>query len=109
MVSGEVYRDRETEVALTAANILVQKVSSKVLDNEGRLAITMTGSGEAWLVRDGVAVEGTWQRDSLDRPTIFRDLNGQEFQLKTGQTWIQVMDQNCRFIVAPPETEAAAQ
>ena len=96
-VGGEPCLDGNTQEQLSPSNILVQKVSSKVLDKEGRLSISMVGSGEAWLFTRGMVWEGTWKRTSLDGKTIFTTDDGEEFLLSPGQTWIQVIDQNVKF------------
>ena len=41
--------DRENDEAITSANVLVQFVSSNILDKKGRREIDMTAGGEAWL------------------------------------------------------------
>lgn len=94
-ISGREYVDHETGKPITVNNIIVQKVSSRVLDSKGRLDIDLCAGGEAILFNGGVAVHGTWSRDDLDSRTIFTDLNGNEFRLTPGSTWIEVADQNC--------------
>ena len=94
-ISGEDYIDKETGKAIQVDNVLVQKVSSKVLDQKGRLEIDMCKGGEALLFNGGVVVKGTWSRKDLDSRTIFKDENGEEFKLMPGKTWVEVTDQNC--------------
>lgn len=91
-VNGESYTDKETGKQITAKNILVQKVSSKVLDEKGRLEINMLAGGDAILFTNGVAVQGRWTRADLDSPTVFKDSQGKEFKLNVGNSWIQVTD-----------------
>ena len=91
-VNGETYTDKETGKQITTKNILVQKVSSRVLDEKGRLEIDMLAGGEAMLFTGGMAVEGTWSRDSYEAPTIFKNRQGEEFKLNVGNSWIQVID-----------------
>ena len=92
---GGEYVDHETGEPITASNILVQKVSSSVLDNKGRLSIDMCAGGEAILFTNGVAVQGTWSREDLDSRTIFVDESGNEFRMTPGNTWVEVTDGNC--------------
>ena len=94
-LNGKKYVDKETNESITVSNILVQHVTSEVLDKKGRLEIDMCTGGEATLYTNGVAIEGTWTRDSLDSRTIFVDNDGNEFKLEVGKTWVQVADQNC--------------
>lgn len=94
-LNGKKYIDKETGESITAYNILVQKVKSKVLDEKGRLEIDMCAGGEAILFTNGVAVKGTWSREDLDSRTLFVDENGNEFKLTPGNSWVEVVDQNC--------------
>ena len=94
-VEGSAYVDRETNESITVSNVLVQRVTSTVLDDAGRLGIDMCAGGDAVLYTNGVAIEGTWSRDSLDSRTVFVDKDGNEFKLQPGKTWVQVADQDC--------------
>ncbi|NLD19425.1 MAG: DUF3048 domain-containing protein [Clostridiales bacterium] len=93
--NGDEYIDKETEEDITCYNILVQKVSSSVLDSKGRLSIDMCTGGEAVLFTNGCAVKGTWSREDLDSRTIFVDGAGNKLKLTRGNTWVEVVDQNC--------------
>ena len=94
-VEGSAYVDRETNESITVSNVLVQRVTSSVLDYKGRLGIDMCAGGNAVLYTNGIAIEGTWSRDSLDSRTVFVDKDGNEFKLQPGKTWVQVADQDC--------------
>jgi hypothetical protein len=91
-ISGEPHIDINTQSQVQAANILVQRVRSKVLDNVGRLEINLVGEGEALLFTSGTVQEGAWKRASLDEQTYFCGADGQEWRLSPGQTWIQLCD-----------------
>jgi len=95
--NGSKYIDKETGEAITVKNVLVQKVSSKVLDSKGRLEINMCAGGDALLFTNGVVVEGTWSRDSLDSRTVFKDKSGNEFKLTVGNSWVMVADQGTKI------------
>ena len=92
---GREYVDKETGESIKVDNILVQKVTSSVLDGKGRLKIDMCAGGEALLFTDGKVVKGTWAREDLDSRTIFTDAEGNQFKLSPGHTWVMVADQNC--------------
>jgi len=94
-LEGRQYVDHETGEDITCSNIIVQKVTSSVLDNKGRLKIDMCAGGDAVLFTNGVAVEGTWSRADLDSRTVFVDAEGNEFKLTPGNSWVEVIDQNC--------------
>lgn len=94
-VFGQTHVDHETDKALTTYNVLVQKVKSSNLDSKGRLKIDMCAGGDAILFTNGVAVKGTWSREDLDSFTIFVDKDGNQMKLTRGNTWVEVVDQNC--------------
>lgn len=95
--NGSKYIDKETGKSIRVKNVLVQKVSSKVLDSKGRLKIDMCAGGDAILFTNGVMIEGTWSRKDLDSRTIFKDKDGNEFKLTVGKTWVMVADQNTKI------------
>lgn len=94
---GSDYIDKETGKSIKVRNVLVQKVSSTVLDAKGRLKINMCSGGDAILFTNGVKIEGTWSRDDLDSRTIFKDKDGNEFKFGVGKTWVMVADQNTKI------------
>ena len=104
--NGSKYVDKETGEPVTVSNVLVQKVSSRTLDEKGRLEINMCAGGDALLFTNGVVVEGTWSRDDLDSRTIFKDANGNEFKFSVGNTWVMIADQNTKITYEVPEEAA---
>jgi len=95
-VDGDLYIDAENNKAITESNILIQYVSSRVLDSHKRLAIDMTAGGKALLFTGGEVVKGTWSRENLNSQTVFTDDEGNDFVLTRGKTWIHVVDQNSK-------------
>lgn len=87
--NGQESRDETQQIS--AKNVLVEKVESKVLDEEGRLELGVTGSGDALICLDGSCQPGTWKRASNDR-TRFYYQNGEEVKLNPGITWVEVAD-----------------
>jgi hypothetical protein len=57
------------------------------------------GSGTAVVLTDGKAVEGRWERPSVDAPLRFLDGNGQEVSLSAGRTWIEMVRPGTAAIV----------
>lgn len=77
--------------AITAETIIVQRVTTKVLDNIGRLSLDTVGSGEATVFRDGYMIAGTWNKSSQSARTKWFDVADQEIALKAGKIWIEVV------------------
>lgn len=50
----------------------------------------LEGAGEAWVIRDGKLVEGTWAKADNNAPILLRDDEGQSIDLLPGQTWVEM-------------------
>ena len=88
------YQDAEKHLdgdqEITPANVLVRFTDYYAYDEEGRLDMTVTGEGEAWLFTKGLVFKGEWQKEEGER-TQFLDAKGEPFKLTPGQTWIEVI------------------
>ncbi|HEX2295751.1 MAG TPA: DUF3048 domain-containing protein [Actinomycetota bacterium] len=51
----------------------------------------VTGSGRAFLFRDGRVFAGKWTRESVDEPVRFETSKGDAFVLHAGTTWIELL------------------
>lgn len=85
------YLDLNSGVQLSAANVLIQQVSTWVFDDEGRLKIDLLGQGKAWLFSNGQMQKATWRKNSSTSRTRFYDLTGVELSMTKGTTWIQLI------------------
>jgi len=78
-----------------AKNVIVQFVqvyAGPIRDVLGNPSpeIRATGSGEVWVLRDGILTKGTWSRQSVSDKTSFRDSSGKTIPLSPGNTWIEL-------------------
>lgn len=78
---------------IVADNVIVQKVTSQVLDAVGRLAIDTIGTGEVIVFQNGNMIRGTWKKDDRKSRTRFYDDNGEEIKLNSGKIWIEVVNE----------------
>jgi predicted small lipoprotein YifL len=78
---------------LIAKNIIVQYVKTDVKDQEGRLEVDLDSGGKIELFRDGIVVEGRWEKNS-DYKIEYYNNDGDNIQINPGQTWIQVVPSN---------------
>lgn len=75
------------------------KVVIAMVVNESLMAdgyhedITTTGTGNAVIFQNGLAIEATWSKSSQNNQIIFRDSAGAEIKLTPGQTWISAIPQ----------------
>ncbi len=79
----------EDGIVLTANNVIIQYVKTRVVDDYGRKEINTDGQGGMRLLRDGTMVRGIWKKEN--GRTRFYDSTGQELNLKPGKIWIQIV------------------
>ncbi len=60
---------------------------SKMSDNYHENIQTI-GSGKAYIFQNGLAIEGTWTKNSASDQISFTDKDGNEIKLAPGQTWL---------------------
>jgi len=96
-LNGNPYNDLATGAQLSAANVIVQQVTVRAFDSEGRLEVDLIGDGKAWLFSDGSVIEGTWRKDSVTERTRFYEGSGAQMRLKAGQTWIQLVPRQVKL------------
>ena len=84
-------------IQVTASNVVVMIVheypTQYVEDPTGTLEneLVLTGSGPAWVFRDGVQFFGKWERPSLSQPAVFVEPDGTKVTLAPGNTWEELV------------------
>lgn len=51
----------------------------------------LTGSGRAWVLSDGKAIEVAWNKPFVDAQMEMTDLDGNPFTMPTGRTWVELL------------------
>ena len=51
----------------------------------------LTGSGRAWVLSDGKAIELSWNQPLVDAQMELSDVNGNPFTMPTGRTWVELL------------------
>jgi hypothetical protein len=93
--------------AIATTNVVVMKVvmypSPYVEDATGSLEnlLVLTGSGPAQVFRNGVVVNGTWRRPTLNQQTQFVDAQGHVIPLMQGPTWVELVPTTVGVTVTP--------
>lgn len=89
---GGEHRDANTNEQLSARTIIVQRVSTTLLEAAtGRLDLETQGEGSALLFQDGKVRVGTWIKTERGQRTIWLDETGEQWQTNAGTTWIEVV------------------
>ncbi|HEX2052367.1 MAG TPA: DUF3048 domain-containing protein [Actinomycetota bacterium] len=81
--------NEESGAQLSATNVLVFKVPVQIAG--GSPHISVTGEGEATVLRAGQAVQGTWRRPTLQDQYSLVDPSGQPIALAPGNIWIHLV------------------
>ena len=85
------------DVQVSAANVVVLRVNEYptpyVEDETGahENELTLTGSGQAYVFRDGFELKGMWERPSLSQPATFVMPDGAKMNLTPGNTWEELL------------------
>ncbi len=84
-----------------------------VENSEGghEVEVTATGSGPLVVLRDGMAITGTWSRSSLTQPATLTASDGAPITLHPGNTWVELAPQGIPVTTtaaAPPATTTTA-
>lgn len=71
-------------------NLVIQRVRTQVLDNAGRLAVDLEGSGPLKVFQDGHLTRGTWLKVGPGW-TSFLDERGRLIGFNAGKTWVEIV------------------
>jgi hypothetical protein len=93
---GDVPHTVEGGEQVSATNVVVQVVrvvAGGITDVAGNASpdVELTGSGKAYVLRDGRLIVGRWERPSLDDLTRFIAKDGTEITLAPGRTWVELL------------------
>lgn len=86
----------ESGATVVADNIVIQQVvvtDSGIIDAAGYPSpeVAMTGTGRAWILRDGRLIVGRWERAGEGDLTVFRTKRGEEIHLTPGSTFVELV------------------
>lgn len=92
LVKDSPHLEEFTDQPVTAKNLLVLRADTRVIDQEGRLAIKTVGSGTGLYATNGRSVEITWEKTDRRSGTVYR-VGEEPLLLNPGNTWIVVIPQ----------------
>lgn len=87
---GKLHIDELDESTIIAKNIIIQEVSSRTIDNEGRKEIDIIGSGKGKYITNGKVKDISWEKSSVRQRIVYFDESG-EINLNEGNTWVQIV------------------
>jgi hypothetical protein len=94
--------DGLTGTQIAADNVVVLPLVHQLnATGKGPIDILLSGSGTAYVFRDGQVYRVLWNRPDKDATLFFTYENGTPFPLKPGSTWIQVVGQSSPVTTNP--------
>ena len=90
---GKKQTDYETKDDLVTKNIIVEFVDNYTLvdpENKGRQGLSNIGTFDGYYITEGKAIKIKCIKSSRMAKTVYKDLNGVEFEINDGNTWVQI-------------------
>jgi hypothetical protein len=94
---GGAHVDAETERQLAFATVIVMRMQTSVVDDEGHVLLDQYGEGPATVFTGGRAFEGTWKKADREARTRYYDANGEEIVFERGPIFVEAIGQQSRF------------
>ena len=96
-INGIRLKDKESGKDIATTNIIVEKTTTKVLDDVGRLEVNNIGKGRGYYLTCGKLMEIEWSKSGRSAKTSYKDLKGNEILMNKGITWVQVVPDYVRI------------
>ena len=90
--SGEPSLDPETGEQFNTKNIIVQKITHRMMDDNYCWNLHTVGSGEGYYITNGYAVPIQWSKADRYSKTVYTYADGTEINVSDGRTYIEVSD-----------------
>ncbi len=107
--AGDKCVDYKTKETITTKNIIVQKLSYSMCDDNYYWDLDTIGTGEGYFITNGYAVPIKWSKSSRSSKTKYtykkgtiidgQDVGGQEIEVSDGRTWIEVQTTKQKTII----------
>ena len=88
---GKEHVDGDTGDQVSAANVLVLKTSTAVLDDVGRLRVRTTGEGEGLFFCGGKTVPIQWSRKDRNSAFSYTLEDGRSLALRQGNSYVCIL------------------
>lgn len=94
-VDGRAQTDPADGKRVTATNVVVLfqkfRIDTRIEPGRARPVLKTTGTGVAWIYREGRVVKARWSKERDVAPTLLIDADGKEIPLIRGRTFFQVV------------------
>ena len=93
-LAGQADTDAANGHAITAkvvAAAVIPRTHGRTRIREDTWTFADIGSGRGWIFQDGVAIAGTWKKESRTDHLVFLDQDGKEVVLTRGPQWLEII------------------
>jgi hypothetical protein len=90
-LGGEKQKDGNNDEEIKAKNIIIQYQKTEVIDDELRLKIDTTGSGQTLICLDGNCQRGEWRKNNSSGRTRYYYEDGEEVRFNGGKIWVETI------------------
>ncbi len=90
IVNGKEYKDHNTKESYTTKNIIVVKISYKMMPDKYYWDLKTTGEGKGYYITNGKSVPITWKKDTRNSKSKYYYADGTEIKVNDGRTYIEV-------------------
>lgn len=97
--NGSAHVDKYSNNQLHYKNIIIQRVSNKTIDSEGRQELETTGSGTGYFITNGYFLPIKWEKQSRKGKTTYLYENGMEIEINDGNTFIQIVPKESKITI----------
>lgn len=88
-LAGAPDKDRESGRQITVKNVVIIRMPSR---QSGQYVVMDTiGKGKVTVLRDGIAIEGTWSKDAPSGQLKLLRSDGSEISLNAGRSWFAIV------------------
>lgn len=90
IVNGKTNKDHNTKDAFTTKNIIIVKISHKMMPDNYYWDLKDVGTGNGYYITNGKYVPITWKKDSRNAKSKYFYPDGTEIQVNDGRTYIEI-------------------
>ena len=90
---GNAYVDGNNDQQVGVTNVIVLKTACELIpgDDAGRLAVTLTGSGEGWYACGGKIIPIIWSKQDRNSQFVYQTAQGETLSLGRGKTYVNII------------------
>jgi len=97
--NGEPNIDYYTKEQFNTKNIIIQKVTYNMCDDNYYWNLHTTEGGEGYFITNGYAVPIKWSKPGRNEKTKYTYLDGTEVQVSDGRTYIEIQTTNQNYTI----------